>query len=169
MNQEGYPFYFVGVDATGSDEYLTDTLVYRFESVKSHHQYVVKIERYIEHLCCIKFFDETVDTVTGKFSQLSGTYEPRTIFRTVANIALDALRRDPSASFFFVGAADKRDQSRDTTRRYRVYSAYVKDLGIDKLFRPSFIESYSMCVLVNIRAVPDRQSYVQQILDFISL
>ena len=110
-----------------------------------------------------------MDTVTGKFSQLSGTYEPRTIFRTVANIALDALRRDPSASFFFAGAADRRDKSRDTTRRYRVYSAYVKDLGIDKLFRPSFIESYSMCVLVNIRAVPDRRTYVQQILDFISL
>ena len=60
MNQEGYPFCFVCIDATGADDYLIDTLVYRFESVKSGHKYVVKIERYIEHLCCIKFYDETV-------------------------------------------------------------------------------------------------------------
>ena len=47
---------------------------------------------------------------TGKFSNLSATYEPRTIFRTVAAIALDAYRRDPLASFFLVGAADSRDR-----------------------------------------------------------
>lgn len=168
MKQGFYPYHFVCVDQTGSDDYLVDTLVYRFTSSKSGHEYVVKIERYIEHLCCIKFFDETTDTAQGKFSQLSGTYEPRTVFRTVANIALDALRRDPMTSFFFIGAADKRDKSGDATRRYRVYTAYIKDLGIDSLFRPSFVESLSMCVLVNLKAVTDRQAYVQQIISFIS-
>ena len=52
-----YPFEFVGVSKTGADKYQQDTLVYRFRSLKSSHEYEVHVERYVEHLCCIKFFD----------------------------------------------------------------------------------------------------------------
>lgn len=36
---ECYPFEFLGTDNNGTDEYLRDTLVYRFESQKSCHRY----------------------------------------------------------------------------------------------------------------------------------
>lgn len=82
-NGNGYPFEFVGIDTRESDDYQKDSLVYRFVSEKSHHQYVVRIERYTHELHCVKSFDDTADDGTGKFSQLSSTYEPRKIFRAV--------------------------------------------------------------------------------------
>lgn len=166
MMEKGYPFTFVAIDKDGADAYQTDTLVYRFESKKSGHQYQVRIERYVEHLNCIKFFDETNDIETGKFSQLSGTYEPRTIFRTVAEIALDALKRDTEASFVFIGAADEKDKTKGKNRRYRVYTTFIKNLGIGERFQPVFFDEQSVCILVNKKAVSNVETYVLNIVDF---
>ena len=167
MTQNGYPFQFVGTDTVGADKYLQDTLVYTFRSEKSGHKYMVNIERYAEHLCGIKFFDQTTDVRTGKFSNLSATYEPRTIFRTVAAIALDAYRRDPLASFFLVGAADSRDRQTVTTRRFRIYVSFVNNLNLTHLFRIIELKDQSMIVLLNHKGVPDVDAYMQRILDFV--
>ena len=167
MIQTGYPFQFIGSNTIGSDKYLQETLIYAFKSEKSGHQYQVNIERYVEHLCGVKFFDQTTAVRIGKFSNLSGTYEPRTIFRTVADIALDAYHRDPLSSFFYIGAADSRDHSSANTRRYRVYTAFVNDLNLSDLFRIIEVKDQSMSVLVNRMAVPDIDTYMQRILDFI--
>jgi len=167
MNQNGYPFQFIGMDTTCTDQILEGALIYTFYSHKSGHQYQVNIERYVEHLCGIKFFDRTTDVRTGKFSKLSDTYEPRTIFRTVTNIALDAYRRDPLSSFFLIGAADSRDRKSATTRRFRVYTAYVNNLNLTHLFRIIELKDQSMIVLLNRKSVPDTGAYMQRILDFI--
>lgn len=168
MKQTGYPFQYVGSNTIGADKYLQETHIYAFQSDKSGHRYQVHMEQYVNHLYCIKFFDVTVDIRTGKFSHLTGTYEPRTIFHTVAEIALDIYRKDSKASFFFVGAADTRDRPGVKTRRYNVYVSFVNDLGIDHLFEAHLVDAYSMCVLLNRRAVPDMDAYMQQILDFIA-
>ena len=98
MKQTGYPFQYVGSNTIGADKYLQETLIYAFLSEKSGHRYQVHMERYVNHLYCIKFFDVTVDIHTGKFSHLTGTYEPRTIFRTVAEIALYSRQMATEAS-----------------------------------------------------------------------
>ncbi len=167
MTQASYPFEFLGSNTIGADKYLLETLVYVFRSQKSGHKYQVNIERYAEHLCGIKFFDLTTDIRIGKFSNLSATYEPRTIFRTVADIALDVYRRDPLSSFFFIGATDSRDRSSVSTRRYRVYMAFVNDLNLSGLFRIIELKEQSMSVLVNRKAVPDVDTYMQRIVDFV--
>lgn len=45
----------------------------------------------------------------NKFSIRTNTFEPRTIFYTLYHIMLDVLKRDESASFFFIGAEDEKD------------------------------------------------------------
>ena len=167
MTQNGYPFQFVGTDTTTADKYLQATLIYAFKSEKSGHQYQVNVERYMDHLYCVKFFDLTPEAKIGKFSVLSGTYEPRTIFRTVANIALDVYRRDSEASFFFIGAADSRDRQGVKTRRYRVYISFVNDLNLSDVFSIIELKDQSMCVLLNRKAVHDRDAYMQRILEFV--
>ena len=167
MTQTGYPFEFMGSNTVGADKYLQDTLVYVFRSEKSGHRYQVNIERYAEHLCGVKFFDLTTDIRIGKFSNLSATYEPRTIFRTVADVALDAYRRDPLSSFFFIGAADSRDRSSVSTRRYRVYTAFVNDLNLGDRFNIIELKDQSMSVLVNRKAVSDIDAFMQRIIDFV--
>lgn len=169
MNGVGYPFKFVGVDASESDNYQNDSLIYSFESEKSHHQYVVRIERYINNLHCVKFFDDTTDVKTGKFSLLTSTYEPRAIFRTVVEICLDVLRNNRKASFMYIGAADKKDTKDQPTRRYRVYKQYLADFDLHDWFEPADFEEYSMCVLTNLEAMPtfeERMRFLQQIREF---
>ena len=167
MTQTGYPFEFMGSNKVGADKYLLETLVYVFRSEKSGHSYQVNMEHYVEHLYGVKFFDMSTDNRIGKFSQLTSTYEPRTIFRTVADIAADVCQRDPDASFFFIGAADSRDRSSVSTRRYRVYMAFVNDLNLGDSFRIIELKDQSMSVLINRKAVLDIDAYMQRIIDFV--
>lgn len=163
-----YPFEFIGISRDDADEFQQDTLIYRFHSEKSGHRYEVHVERYVEHLSCVKFFDTTAMHGLGKYSQLSNTFEPRTIFRTITEVTLDALKRDPLSSFCFIGAADSRDDSSGVnTRRYRVYQTYVRNLDIDDLFESVFIDKHSLALLINRKAVDDFDSYVGRVLDFI--
>lgn len=157
MTEQGYHFEFVGVDTHASDEYQKDSLVYRFESLKSHHHYMVRIERYVKDLHCVKFFDETTDEGKGDFSHLSSTYEPRAIFRTVVNIALEVFRNNPKASFMYIGAADKKDGKNKPTRRYRVYQMYMMDYDIHDWFEPADFVSHSMSLLINKTAMPTEE------------
>jgi hypothetical protein len=56
--KDGYRFIFQMNDKAGHDELLEYTLQYRFTSERSHHTYIVRVERYIGHSYCIKFFDK---------------------------------------------------------------------------------------------------------------
>lgn len=107
---EGYPFVFQMIDRDGADDLLVETLQYRFKSAKSHHSYIVRVERYKEHAYCLKFFDKANMNSKQKFSLRTNTFEPRTIFYTLLHIMLDVLNKDERASFFFVGAEDERDE-----------------------------------------------------------
>lgn len=55
LMSDGYPFIFQMIDKSESDEYLIQTLQYRFKSDKSHHAYIVRVECYKKHAYCIKF------------------------------------------------------------------------------------------------------------------
>ena len=46
---DGYPFIFQMNDRSNTDDELEYTLQYRFKSDKSHHTYIVRVERYVEH------------------------------------------------------------------------------------------------------------------------
>ncbi|MBQ9357903.1 MAG: hypothetical protein IJT98_11535 [Prevotella sp.] len=170
MTEKGYPFVFVGIDTSITDDYQKDALLYRFESEKSHHHYLVRIERYVKGLHCIKFFDETTDASKGSFSHLSATYEPRSIFRTIVDIALDVLRKNPKASFMYIGAADEKDAEGRPTRRYRVYQMYMTEFDVHDLFEPADFISHSMSLLVNLLAMPtedERKNFREEVARFI--
>lgn len=133
MMYEGYPFIFQMNDHSYSDQLLEYTMQYRFKSTKSNHTYIVRDERYIEHTYCIKFFDKANMSSDNKYSLRTSTFEPRTIVFTVLNILSDVLRRDPNASFFFIGAEDEKDSPGKATRRFRFYSNLVLSAISDKV------------------------------------
>ena len=98
LMSDGYPFIFQMIDKSESDEYLNQTLQYRFKSEKSHHAYIVRVECYKQHAYCIKFFDKANINSKNKFSLRSNTFEVRTILYTMFHIMLDVLKRDEKAS-----------------------------------------------------------------------
>ena len=93
---DGYPFIFQMIDKSESDEYLIQTLQYRFKSDKSHHAYIVRVECYKKHAYCVKFFDKANINSKNKFSLRSNTFEVRTILYTMFHIMLDVMKRERS-------------------------------------------------------------------------
>ena len=160
---EGYPFVFQMNDRSNADDVLQYTLQYRFKSTKSNHTYIVRVERYIEHAYCVKFFDKANMLSDNKFSLRTGTFEPRTIFYTIFNIMLDVLKRDSKASFFFIGANDEKDEPGIATRRFRVYVRFTLSTVGDTVFKHFRVNELSLYILVNKNHVVDIPSYVQGI------
>ena len=160
---EGYPFIFVMKDNDGANDVLEYTLQYRFKSSRSHHTYIVRVEKYIRNVYCLKFFDKANIGSRNKFSLRTNTFEPRTIFYTLYRIFLDVLSKDPKASLFFIGAEDERVELGESTRRYRVYRKFVSSIVSDRLFEHYRVNDLSLYVLVNKNVVGDPLSLVNEI------
>jgi len=160
---EGYPFIFIMNDRSEHDSLLEYVLQYRFKSTKSHHTYIVRVEKYIEHTYCIKFFDKANMLSDNKFSLRSSTYEPRTIFYTLVHIMMDVYHKDPKASFFFIGAEDEKDELGEATRRFRIYRAFVSNVLSSKVFSHHRNNNLSLYILVNKEAVKNETQYIDRI------
>ena len=166
---DGYPFIFQMNDKSVKDNLLEYALQYRFKSTKSNHTYIVRVEKYVEHTYCIKFFDKANMLSDNKFSLRTSTYEPRTIFYTLMHILMDVYQRDPKASFFFIGAEDEKDEMGEATRRYRIYRSFVSDVLSSKIFKHHRNNELSLYILVNREAVENEQQYVLRITDEVRL
>lgn len=167
MMTDGYPFIFQMNDRSGTDALIEETLQYRFKSSRSHHAYIVRVERYIKHAYCLKFFDKANINSKNKFSIRTNTFEPRTIFYTLYHIMLDVLKRDESASFFFIGAEDEKDQLGSATRRFRVYKRFVSSTVSTRLFEHYRRDDLSLYVLVNKLHVDDAHAYAKEIAKYV--
>ena len=165
---DGYPFIFQMNDYSCSDELLEYTMQYRFKSTKSHHTYIVRVEKYAEHTYCVKFFDKANMLSKDKYSLRSATFEPRKIVSTVLNVMLDVYKRDEKASFFFIGAEDEKDIPGRATRRFNFYADFVLSVITDKVFRHFRNDPLSLYILVNKRYVDDMGSYVKRINDYVA-
>ena len=165
---DGYPFIFQMNDKAGHDDVLEYTLQYRFKSARSNHTYIVRVERYIEHSYCLKFFDKANMLSDNKFSLRTDTFEPRTIFYTLFNIMLDVLKKDPKASFFFIGAEDEKDEPGVATRRFKVYVKFVLSTIGDNVFKHYRVNDLSLYILANKEHVDNMEAYVQKVIKNVS-
>ena len=163
LMSDGYPFIFQMIDKSESDEYLIQTLQYRFKSDKSHHAYIVRVESYKKHAYCVKFFDKANINSKNKFSLRSNTLEARTILYTMFHIMLDVLKRDEKASFFFIGAEDEKDQDGMVSRRFRLYRRFVLSTVSDDKFEHFRRNDLSLYILVNKEYVDDTASYADEL------
>lgn len=162
---DGYPFIFQMNDRTGHDDLLEYTLQYRFKSTKYNHTYIVRVERYMDHSYCLKFFDKANMLSENKFNLRTGTFEPRTIFYTLFNIMLDVLKKDPNASFFFIGAEDEKDEPGVATRRFKVYVKFVLSTIGDNVFKHYRVNDLSLYILANKAYITNMEAYVNKVIE----
>ena len=165
---DGYPFIFQMNDRSYSDNLLEYTMQYRFKSDKSHHTYIVRVEKYVEHTYCVKFFDKANMLSDNKFSLRTSTFEPRKIVSTVFNVMFDVLRRDEKASFFFIGAEDEKDTPGKATRRFQFYSDFTLSVVSNRIFRHFRNDHLSLYILINKGHVADVESLKNKITHFVA-
>lgn len=161
--QDGYPFVLVMHEQGGSYYLSRGTYLYRFKSEKSHLTYLVRAESYPEHTYCIKFYNKAHQHSDDKYSLLTNTFEVRTILYTVYHILLDVLKRDPKASFFFVGATDEHDVIGQATRRFGVYRVFTSSVVSDDYFEHFRFNEMSLYILANKNATTDRQLFAERL------
>lgn len=165
---EGYPFIFQMNDYACSDELLEYTMQYRFKSSKSNHTYIIRIERYVEHTYCVKFFDKANMLSNDKYSLRTATFEPRKVVSTVLNVMLDVYKQDQEASFFFIGAEDEKDTLGKATRRFNFYADFVLSVISDKHFIHYRNDLLSLYILVNRLSVEDVDAYVKRVNHYVA-
>ena len=108
------------------------------------------------------FFDKANIDSKNKYSLRTNTFEPRTIFYTLIHIMLDVLKRDSSASFFFIGAEDERDVSEMVSRRFRVYRRFVSSVISDEEFEHYRRNDLSLYMLINKHSVKDTSGFAHK-------
>ena len=165
---EGYPFIFQMNDYACSDELLEYTMQYRFKSSKSNHTYIVRVERYVEHTYCVKFFDKANMLSNDKYSLRTATFEPRKIIGTVLNVMLDVYKKDQDASFFFIGAEDEKDVPGKATRRFNFYADFVLSVISDRHFIHFRNDLLSLYMLINKTSVQDVEAHVKKINHYVA-
>ena len=80
---------------------------------------------------------------------------------------LDVLKRDSSASFFFIGAEGERDVSGMVSRRFRVYRRFVSSVISDEEFEHYRRNDLSLYMLINKQSVKDTSEFAHKLADLV--
>ena len=107
--------------------------LYRFTSIKSGLDYIVRVEEYPNSMYAVKFYLKSHANSARKYQLLTNTFEARTIINTCINIMLSIYNQNDKASFGFIGS-NSDGESVSNTKRYRVYSKIIATYFSDKFF-----------------------------------
>lgn len=146
MIPSSYSFVFVH-RLQGCDGVIRIDL-YRFTSLKSGLDYMVRVEEYPNNMYAVKFYLKSHSNSDRKYQLLTNTYEARTVINTCINIMLSVYDKNDKASFGFIGS-NSDGESISNTKRYRVYSKIIATYFSDKLFMHIENIDRSVYMLIN--------------------
>lgn len=161
MLVSAYPFRFIQHEK-GDSKGLIETSLYRFKSTKSNLVYIVRVEKYRYNIYAVKFYQKNHRLSKDKYRILTNTYEPRRIINTCINIMLSIYKKDPKASFGFIGA-NNLDEDVNCTKRYRVYARIVATYFSDTYFYHKENVDKSAYMLINNIALNENPNLTKQI------
>lgn len=162
MEDNTYGSTFLMNDYQESDDVLLMVSYYRFRSEKSNLFYIVRVEKYKEHVYGVKFFLKQMLDSPKKYSHLTNTFEPRTIVYSVFRLMLDIYQKDNQASFMFIGNPDE-DGNKENTRRYKLYCKLVSSKISDRYFKHLRTDKYSLYILANRLRMSDNPFFTEQL------
>lgn len=160
MIPSSYSYVFVH-RSQGCDGVLRVDL-YRFTSIKSGLDYIVRVEEYPNNMYAVKFYLKSHSNSSRKYQLMTNTFEARTVINTCINIMLSVYDQNCMASFGFIGS-NSDGESVSNTKRYRVYSKIIATYFSDKLFMHIENIDKSVYMLVNRRQLALNPTLVEDI------
>ena len=115
---------------------------------KKNKRYIVIAEQFNYMVYAIKFYLQEHKSCEHRFSRLTDEYECSRIIATVGKIMVDIHRKDPFASFVFVGSPIEKEQQKNT-KRFRVYSKIVANLVAPVNFEHKTSRNHSAYLMLN--------------------
>lgn len=159
-----YPYRFV-MNELSHDEYIIRTSIYMFRSTKSNLFYLVRVEHYKMDIYIIKFYLKSNQNSPLKYNLLTNTFEPRRIINTCISILMEIFRKDPRASFGFIGA-NRIGENEANTKRYNVYKKIVTTyMGAETFYHHYNIDK-SAYILINKDKLKEIPTLIQDIEQF---
>jgi len=116
---------------------MIDFELWHFKSTLTNHTYIVRIERYAQHICAVKFYLKVHSDSKNKYSLLTGLKEPRNVILTILDITIKYSSIDPYSCFTFFAAQDFSNK----TERNKRYEFYLTMIGAHPL-----LDRYEMAV-----------------------
>lgn len=140
MFETSYDFVKVCKNQALNKPYLYETILYRFKT--SITRYTVEVEHYHHNIFILKFYRTCDRKSKLKFNILTNEFNSTKIIATCVHIMLSVLKKNPSASFGFIGANTIDPQKNTTNTR-----TSLKDFGfINKQWKTSLAKSFFITV-----------------------
>lgn len=148
MFDNPYEFKYTGYEPTPFEPFEKR---HRF-SFKSHtnHRYTVEVEEYQHDLYAIKYYLKAHARSPNKFKLLTGLKQPTRVIRTCIDIMLHLIdRRNPWASFIFIGEQSQTEDSKKNTKRFRIYKSIMENFFKPVDFDHYYREESSVYIILN--------------------
>lgn len=153
----------------------TPYLLYRFKSDRTKKVYMVRVECHSNNFYGIKFYLKIHEKSKYKYNNLTRLNEPRPVINTCICILLDLYKKNPCASFGFIGSETREEKKKrelegksesertETTKRMLVYRRILNTYFSSNEFEHIIDESKSAYVMVNIAELSKNQSLITDI------
>lgn len=96
---------------------------------------------------------------------MTNTFEPRRIINTCISILMEIFRKDPCASFGFIGA-NRIGETEANTKRYKVYKKIVTTYMGAETFHHHYNVDKSAYILINKNKLKEIPTLIQEIEQF---
>lgn len=163
MSLHHYPYHFVqrfDVQVDMENNFLKSKILYTFKSPKTYQWYWVWVEEYEHEFYAVKFHLKAHRDSDQKYSLMTGLHEARPVIHTCIMIMLEIARKNPHASFGFIGA-NMPEESTVLTKRFRVYSVMMATYFNEAVFNHYVLIEKSAYLLI-------RKSELEQHPDLLS-
>jgi hypothetical protein len=151
MFDTSFEFSFIQRKPT-SDPDIPFELIFQFRT--NHRRYIVIVEEYRFDIFIVKFYPATKKNDDNRFQVVLNDYEFAPIIRTCINIMLEFLKKNPLASFGYIGAnsiIDGFEEAKSLTQRFRIYD-YVMGIFLNtENFLRLYSEKNSGALLLNLK------------------
>jgi hypothetical protein len=121
-----YKFNYAGnkMISTGTFRYKEHKLTF---NCKNNQRYIVNVEEYDYYTFIIKFHLKSHSPSKNKYSLLTENYDAPAVIRTCIQIMLFFYKKNPYASFGFIGANGTDEVEKNNTKRYKLYKRIIEN------------------------------------------
>jgi len=116
---------------------------------KFNEKYIVRVEEYLEvNVFVVKFYLARHKDKENYYQALTKLNNPSKVINTIIEIMIDFYRKNPTASFGFIGI-NSENESTANTKRYRLYKKLMENFFPENKFLHYPFTSKSAYLMLN--------------------
>jgi len=166
--REGFKIHSSGVDKY-CDPPIIEVHHYSFKThLSKKDSYMVRVERFPFDLYIVKFFKRNHERRKDKYNVLTNEGIALKIIYTCVRVALDIHRKNPNASFGFVGSPTEKEKENKTlyrTKRFRVYEKFASFFFSPENYEHAAVYEKSGYLILNRRKLLEEANMKESIIN----